>query len=191
MRALRGQREVFRRLEEQREGYRQRRNEIRQMGGLEPIEEETNYFRRAINLGYIRNYNEEFYQRLYREMGIRREYIQGLDPIAATNYLTDTHIQDNGVNIRANYIYVDTANLNHHVYDRHNFRTFANHATDTEYNPYVVDTVPDFNEMSEDIFKHSTAKPIDNNRLKVKMKTLLGEKFESNNDYAFLLNKEK
>jgi hypothetical protein len=202
VRPLTGPRELFRRLNENNEARRRRTNEVREMGGLEPVEDTPtlNWNTLGVDtIGYanyitghdMRDYQRQLLERLTDEtrvtfMGgltrgpIHNNTIYNRDALERATQQYRENLE-NGLARQLRDLWLDA---------EHEFEGFQPQPYRTAFAPretwgYINGAVPSLNPcneiMSDEIY---------NNELKVKFKEMAGEKLQSNDDFAFLLNKD-
>jgi hypothetical protein len=207
-RPLTGAREVFRRLQENQEARRRRTNEVRQMGGLEPLEEPapqeqwyTNYLAerlyRAAGIpqyaiwgnghteaagNNYRDYNLQRLQREVREAATDRLHqVMQMDIPEAPRLNINTIRRNPGGFIPGTVQMIEGATA---PIEPIRVRDWA-----TADNTYPTPYTNIWHNIEEDWDKPYERKMM-SNKDRVMMKEFMGPKLKNNDDFSFLLNKD-
>lgn len=191
MRPLTGHRELFRRLNENNEARRRRTNEVREMGGLEPMEEipRLNWNPLEFATQYIGYHPRDYQVRLYANATNRNHAIYNAEALrrAAEDYRErlEAELQDRfrqtfeerPIGIRPRVMTTNFEGIHPGIYH-------------TAYAPretigYINGAVPTLNPCNEII-----GEDFYSNKLRVEMREVSNQKLESNEDFTFLLNKD-
>lgn len=197
-RPLTGQREMFRRLQENNEAKKERINQVRELGGLDPLEEAQHHR----FLDDIEHYLEQYAP--YR--GYQRDILQYADD--------NHHFVVAGPNPNYPFLIAGRPNRNHTAYTDEAFRRITrewatapavhkpNFLTDITKGTlsYIADAVNHINPCFE-IFQSNNivVEPlIDSDfgyppttKTKLALRKLANMKLENNDDFAFLLNNDE